>query len=552
MALANHGRLALGVVLGGLALSISTPGLAATPAETCASLAGRAIAPSQIGLPTGGARVTSARMVGPGAAHGQLAPRHCEVRGAIDPVDPAAPEIRFALDLPVAWNGKALMLGGGGFDGVIPDVAGPALAEPPDRIVTPLLRGYATFASDSGHQAMPGAAPIPAVDAAFAMNDEALANFGGDALKKTRDVAVGLMAATYGRHPERTYFMGGSNGGREGFLVAQRWPADFDGVVAAFPFWNAGVTALTFGAVMNGFAAPGAYLPPVKQALLFNAVMARCDGLDGLKDGLISNLAACRFDPLSLRCPKGEEAGDACLSDAQIKALRKYDAPTTYAYRTRGGERSYPGFPVFAGADLRGDQQMGSTPPSHPAVATMPVIAHFWDQFARFAIARDPAFNPLTLNPERPGRHAARINQVVDLLDANSVALGGFQGRGGKLVIYHGLADPIVSPRSTMLYWDRLRAAMGEEAVAGFARFYVVPGYGHGPAGLAAFNPVWDPLTVVERWVEDGVAPGPQSVMDAAAPRGRPLCEYGTWPKYDGHGPPDLASSFRCAPDGDG
>lgn len=536
------------LIAGGLCLALA-PGagaLAATPQSTCLGLAGLRITADQIGLPTGGARVTSVLVVAPVASHGQATPEYCQVRGAIDPVDRTAPEIRFAVDLPLAWNHKALMLGGGGFDGVIPDTAGPMLAAPSDRVLTPLLRGYATFASDSGHQAVPGAAPIPAVDAAFALNDEALANFGGDALKKTRDVAVLLIGKTYGEAPTKTYFAGGSNGGREALLVAQRWPDDFDGVVAAFPFWNAGTTALAFGAVMNGFAAPGAYLPPAGQALLFKAVMAECDRLDGLEDGLISHVEACRFDPATLRCK--DKADDGCLTDPQIKALRKYDAPVAFAYRTKGRESSHPGFPILAGADLRGDQQMGSTPPAHPATNTMPTIGHFWAQLARFAIARDSDFNPLTLDPERPGKRAARINTVVDLLDADSVDLSRFRARGGKLIVYHGLADPIVSHRSSVAYWRSMQAAMGPKAVKAFARFYVIPGYGHGPAGLSAYAPAWDPLTVVERWVEQGAAPQSLTVADVGpTSRSRPLCEFGTWPRYDGEGSPDEASSFSCA-----
>ncbi len=161
---------------------------------------------------------------------------------------------------------------------------------------------------------------------------------------------------------------------------------------------------------------------------------------------------------------------------------------------------------------------MASTPPGHPAVATIPVIAHFWDQFARFAIARDPGFNPL-------------------------------KTRGGKLILYHDLTDPIVSPRSTVAYWERLQAAMGPEAVRGFARFYVVPGNGHGPAGRGAFNPAWDALSALESWTEEGVSPGPQTVTDVGPQtRSRPLCEYGTWPRYLGQGEPTAASSFLCAP----
>lgn len=530
----------------GLGLFLVSGACAASPRAVCKGLGGHTVAAARIGLPTNGARVVSAQWVEAKASRGRATPAYCEARGAIDPVDRAAPEIRFALDLPTAWNRKALMMGGGGFDGVIPDTAGPMLGEPFDHVVPPLLRGYAVFASDSGHQATPGAAPISAVDAAFAVNDEALDNFGGAALKKTRDVAVELIDRAYGQAPERSYFAGGSNGGREGLLVAQRWPEDFDGVVVAFPFWNAGTTALTFGAIMNGFAAPGAYLPPVGQALLYEAVMARCDDLDGLKDGLISNVEACDFDPSVLRCAAGP--GDDCLSDPQIAALRRYDAKIEYRYRTKGRENAYPGFPVFAGADLRGDQQMGSAPPAHPAVANMPIIAHFWDQFARFAIAKGSNLNPLALDPQRPGSYTGRINKVVDLLDADSVDLARFKARGGKLILYHGLADPIVSPRSTDAYWERLRATMGPDEVRAFARFYVIPGYGHGPAGLGAFDPAWDVLSVLETWAEEGVSPGPQTIADVGAKaRRRPLCEYGSWPRYDGKGDAALASSFECA-----
>lgn len=393
------------LVLGLLAF----PGAAMTPAQSCAALNGVTVPAGEIGLPTSGARVTSTRMVGANASASAMAPAHCHVLGAIDPIDRQAPQIHFALELPVAWNGKAIMLGGGGFDGVIPNTEGPMLSLPPTVALSPLLRGYATFASNSGHQAIPGAAPSSSVDAAFAMNDEALANYAGDALKKTHDTAMRLIVRTYGRGPDRTYFAGGSNGGREALLVTQRWPQDFDGVIAAYPFWNGGTTALTFGYVMNGFAAPGAYPNPAKQALLYNAVMDACDGLDGLRDGLVSNVDACHFDPAVLRCPSGVDTGDTCLSDLQIAALRRYNSPVNYSYRD--GEKSYPGFPVFEGADLRGSLPMGVTPPVHPATANMAVIAQFWDEFARFAIARDADFNALTLDPQHPGRFAAGIQR---------------------------------------------------------------------------------------------------------------------------------------------
>lgn len=515
-------------------------------AGQCASLAGLRLAPARIGLPSRGAEIVQADFHP--AVASPPTPDYCRVLGAIHPVDRRAPDIRFELDLPTAWNGKALMLGGGGFDGSIPDTSGPLLNEPTDKVVPPLLRGYATFGGDSGHQAASPAVPIAAVDGAFAINDEALRNYAVDALKKTHDAAMAVISRRYGRAPAHTYFAGGSNGGREAFAVVQRWPRDFDGAIAAFPFWNAGTNALAFGAISRAFAAPGAYPDPGKRALVFHAAVAQCDGLDGLKDGLVSNVEGCRFDPRTLRCPGGEDAGDSCLSDAQIAALRTYASPFVFPFRPAGA-RTYPAFTALSGGEIADPGQLGTTAPTFPPSMTMPLAAHYWDQFARFAIARDAKFNSLSLDPEHPGKYAGRLNQVVDMLDMGASDLSAFRRRGGKLLVYHGLADPLVSHRSTEAYWRRLEATMGAATVEGFARFYVVPGFGH---GAGSFLPVWDPLSVLEAWRERGKTPGALSAVDASPAgngRSRPLCEHGSWPLYDGHGDPDRASSFRCQAD---
>jgi len=520
----------------------------ADAASQCASLAGLRLAPARIGLPSRGGEITRADFRPAAASPDHPTPDYCQVLGAIHPVDRSAPDIRFELDLPSAWNGKALMLGGGGFDGTIPDTSGPLLGEPADKVAPPLLRGYATFGSDSGHQASDAAVPTPAVDGAFAMNDEALLNYAGDALKKTRDAAMAVIVRRYGRSPSHSYFAGGSNGGREAFVVIQRWPRDFDGAVAAYPFWNAGTNALAFGAISRAFAAPGAYPDPAKRTLVFRGALAQCDGQDGLTDGLVSNVEACRFDPETLRCPGGADAADTCLSDAQIAALKVYASPFAFPFRPTG-RRAYPAFTALSGGEIEDVGQLGTAAPSFPPSRAMPLAAHYWDQLARFAIARDPRFNSLNLDPGHPGPYARRLNQVVDMLDVGSADLSAFRRRGGKLLVYHGLADPLVSHRSTEVYWRRLQAAMGSRAVEGFARFYVVPGFGH---GVGSFLPVWDPLSVLEAWRERGQAPGSLTVTDAnpaANGRSRPLCEHGAWPHYDGHGDPDRASSFRCRSD---
>jgi feruloyl esterase len=527
-----------GLVLGATlaAAALAGPGhQPESPATTCQSLVGVSIPAARIGLPTRGARVTEANDVSPASAGDRPHPDYCRVLAVIAPIDPRAPEIRFELDLPAAWNGKALMIGDGGFDGFIPDTSGPLLDT--GYTPTPLMRGYAVFGGDSGHQAANPALPSPAVDGAFAMNDEALANYAGDAVKKTRDAAVALTRLRYGRGPALTYIAGGSNGGREALLAARRWPADFDGVIAAFPFWRAGSNALAFGRLSRALAARGAWVGPAQRAMVVRSVSAACDGLDGVRDGVISDIEACRFDPRTLRCPDGV-ASETCLSDPQIAALATYASPSRFA-----GGHSYPGFAALSGAELEDPAQLGARAPAFPATRDMALAFHFWDQFVRYAVVRDPAFNSLTLDPQNPGRFAARLNQVVDELDLKPGGLGPFARRGGKLLIYHGLSDLLVSHRSTAIYWRDLQAAMGAHQVARFARFWTIAGYGH---GAGPFRPLWDPLAILEAWRERGVTPENPTAADANDPaRSRPLCPWPAWPRYAG-GEPNLAASFRC------
>ncbi|WP_337186195.1 tannase/feruloyl esterase family alpha/beta hydrolase [Phenylobacterium sp.] len=520
---------------------------APSPAEACNTLNGAAVSAREIGLPTKGAKVVSTELIGPGFDGAALHPEYCRVLGTIDPIDATAPSIRFELDLPSAWNGKSLMMGGGGFDGAIPPVSGAYLYQPPAAVVTPLLRGYATFGSDSGHQARPELAPIPAVDGAFAANDEALRNWAGDALKKTSDAAQHLIRLRYGQSPWRRYFVGGSNGGRQALRLLERWPADVDGAVAAYPFRNAVENALAYGAFSEALAAPGGYLDPARQALVQQSVVAACDADDGLADGLISNLGACRFDVATLACPEGVDRAD-CLTPPQLEALRRYEAPL--AYRVGARTITYPGVAISGGADLRGAQQLNVRPPSSPPQLGMPTFSWFWDGFARYAIARDETANALQIAAQIASgrRYGPRVAELAELINVDATDLSAFRARSGKLIIYHGAADALVSFRGTVEYWRELEARMGRENVRTFARFYVAPGFGHGDGGANAFDPQWDPLSLLELWSERGVAPSTPTAIDKApgsTDRSRPLCEYPTWPRFEG-GNPNAAASFRC------
>src|SRR6267378_3534222 len=307
----------------------------AARAATCAELNGTSIPKEAIGLPTTGATVTTTAVTPP-------AGDYCRADVAIHPVDPSAPDILARVNLPSTWNSKALMQGGGGYDGSIPNTTinftnGPLASTPPA-----LAQGYATFSSNSGHVGN----GLGSQDASFGGNSEALHNFAGDALKKTRDAAVYLIVKRYGSAPRRSYFVGGSSGGREALWVVQNTPKDFDGAVAMYPAWN----------------------------------------------------AASHFKPETVRCPGGADTGDTCLSDAQIASIRVYGTPLFIPYRTGSGEFFYPGFSVFVGADLTGSLDLKSQQPTHelmtsdntaaaacnPATQScpykaMPYFSVFWD-----------------------------------------------------------------------------------------------------------------------------------------------------------------------------
>ena len=536
-------RLVLSSLVSAFALGFYSMGATASSIERCDALAGALLPASKIGLPTRGAEVVETNFF-EADADGAKLPNYCWVSGAIRPLDQTAPDIRFEIAMPANWNSRALMLGGGGFDGVIPDIAGGAGAQGPDGpIESPLQKGYAVFGSDSGHQGTNPDVPVPFVDGAFLANNEALRNWGaGDALKKTHDVAVQLIEQHYGRRPHRQYFLGGSNGGREGLMVAQRWPQDFDGVVSRYPWVSAGTGILKFGAIARSLAVPGGHLNLEQSHLLYESVMNACDELDGLEDGLISNIHACQFDPRQLSCSTQKDTA-TCLSEAQLASLETMAETTQFPYLADEYNDSYPGIAVFAGVDLR-SWYITPRPPMFPAVREMPMTSHTWDQFVRFGIVGDPDFDWRQIDPQNPGKYARRIKDLVEMITPQP-DLRSFKDNGGKLIIYHGFADELLSYEATRKYWDRLVAGMDNAEANEFAHFYSVPGYGH---GTGTFIPAWDFLDALDDWVEQAIVPAKLIVRDAhpaGGGRERPLCRHGTWPRYEG-GDPNVAASFVC------
>ncbi|MDB5930796.1 MAG: tannase and feruloyl esterase [Polaromonas sp.] len=535
-------------------------------AMSCAELNGMAIASATIGLPTTGASVTSTEVVAAAGTGAAAVGEYCKVLGDINPVSASAPKIKFQLNLPSNWNQKAMMFGGGGYNGIIATGTGNVPAGPSNQQL-PLGRGYATFGSDSGHQANVNGSR----DGTFGANDEALKNFSGDAIKKTRDTAMAIIKARYADTVQKTYFAGGSTGGREALLAVQNWPQDFDGAIVLYPAWNAASLDLQFGRITRELAKPGAYPSRAKRKALYDAAMAACDPLDGVNDGLISNANACNasFNPATatlngalLRCAGGLDTGESCLSDAQIAAFNVTNTPLLLNYTLASGETSYPGFNTW-GTDFGnpgsspvqptvltlslGTEQPANPMPPITATTSPPYLSTFWDQWVKYFVTRDPAFNSLSLDPQNPGSWQARIVELTGIQDANKADLSPFQARGGKILMAHGMGDALVSTRATQQYYGRLTTAMGPAKVNSFLRYYEIPGYGH--AASSVFNAAWDSLTTLENWVEKGTAPPSQTVADTAGVPGRtrPLCDYPAWPKYSGSGDVNAAQSFGCA-----
>ncbi len=497
-------------------------------ATSCAALSGQQIAASAFGLATGGASVTEAAVVAANGATG--VPEYCRVRGSIAAAVSTDPPILFQLNLPTTWNVKTVQFGGGGFNGSVVTGAG-NVSNAPSSAATPLMRGYATFGGDSGHQGGGGS---------FGTNAQALANYGGESVKRTRDAAVAIMNGYYGSRPARTYYIGASKGGHEGLAAAQRYGGDYDGVVAYYPAnQNQAMVLSWYRMWQAAYAVPGAWLNVNKQALLQASVLQACDALDGLADGIVGNLEGCKtaFSVAALRCAGGADTGDTCLSDAQIGTLTTADTPMDFAFPLAFGVTSIGPYPVFTGGDLSGNLLDAAG----TGIGTS--YYGFFDPVIRYFIQQDPASTSVGFDYRAWQSRVEEISRVYDTTDPN---IDTFRGRRGKLIIVQGTTDMLVTHTTTTAYVNRLSSRYGRQ-LADFVRYYVQPGFGHGGGSFAS---QWDSLTALENWSEKQQAPTAQVATDnAAATRGRtrPLCEYPTWPKYNGTGEVNSAASFVCA-----
>ena len=472
-------------------------------------------------------------------------PSYCRVEGVARPTGDS--EIKFEVWLPVgeAWNGKFQQMGNGGYAGSIltPTIAGGVSA------------GYATAATDDGHV---GPAPNFAIG-----HPEKVVDFGHRAVHLTAEHSKAIVQAFYGKPASRSYFFGCSDGGREALMEAQKYPADFDGIIAGAPAsnWN----GLLAGAVWNWRAlneTPGSMIPPAKLGAIQAAVVSACDKNDGVADGLIEDPRTCRFSPAVLRCAGAE--GPGCLTDAQITALEKiYSGPRSAASNQQIFPGMVPGTEGFPGN--WNPWLVGTTPMG------LPIQAWFGTTFYSAMVYEDPKWDYRGYDLDRD--LAKAMAKTSGILDSNDPNLAPFRDRGGKLLQYHGWGDAAISAHSSIDYYERVKRTLAGskgKPIDEFYRLFMAPGMGHcgGGAGPNRFgnelgedtkgDPDRDVRAALERWVEKGVAPDRlvASGIRSGDPVGdpaketkitRPLCAYPKTAHYKGSGNTDDAANFACS-----
>lgn len=532
---------------------------------------GTSIPPASIGEPV------SSVTVDPPVWHeaSTSVPAHCMATGSMAPVDrsPTAQPIQFGVALPASWNLLAMHMGGSGMNGRLPGLTGNSVIRQGGP--SELLAGFATYGSDSGHSNDPN----------WAVNDEAIRNLAYMQMKKTHDAAMVLIERMYGVKPRLNYFVGGSQGGREALTVAQRYPADYDGISARVPAVDFTGLMLAPAWIRIREKRLANWVPTAKGKAIATEFMRQCDRLDGLVDGVINNYAACRAifnvnsgkpgrDPWAAkRCHDGvdpnpaDASATACLTDGQIETLKlafssyKYQTPPANDVRTfgmwapttdiDGGDRTLP--PGAPPADFLTDQRFKG---QEGAAPDAPVYRKIGALGITGFILKNLSANPLDY--EEGGEHHARRMEISAWLDATDPDLSAFRKRGGKLLVVIGTNDTVAAPGAQLDYYQSVLERMGREAVDGFARFYVLPQTGHRLSGssytidgdgkiipASEIPASFDNLGLLRNWVENGVAPNKAEIVTGSNGRSRPMCSYPQYPKYL-RGDPLLASSYSC------
>jgi feruloyl esterase len=337
------------------------------------------------------------------------------------------------------------------------------------------------------------------------------------------------------------YFIGGSTGGREALKVAQRFPADYDGVLAAYAVWDQVELDLQFIRTAQALYAPGGFLGHTQTTLIQHTVLRACDANDGLRDGIVSDPAACHVDPATLRCKDGH-AHHGCLSDAQLHTLITFATPQRTTVALSDGVDSIPGYNVLSGAPL--NHATGFLPfPLHNPVFIFNGFGYvIGDDILRNFFTVGYHYDARNFDTSTGGQWHNELLHQAHEIDSTSVDLRIFAAHGGKLILVHGTTDNIVPTNSSVDYYQRLRTTMGADATARFARLYLIPGLGH---GFGLFNAGFDTIGVLDAWADKNITPENLIVTDNHNGRTRPLCDWPTYARYNS-GDPNLAISFTC------
>ncbi|HUP03983.1 MAG TPA: tannase/feruloyl esterase family alpha/beta hydrolase [Bryobacteraceae bacterium] len=598
-----------------------------TVAETdcTADKLGTSIPVGSIGLPVSAVTLSAPQW----HAAANNAPAYCSVDGSMAPVDKSgtAKPILFRVALPATWQYRAAQLGGGGMNGTVPNLLGERGAGG-----TLLQQGFATYGSDSGHQmggfgggfpggmgarggmpgrgpggppaqagqaapggppaqaegargpanqmmgrgpmgAMPFGQPNPEADA-WATDQEAMANLGYMQLKKTHDAAMVLVERMYGQRPRFNYFFGSSQGGREALTVAERFPADYDGIAANVPILGFSTLMLAPELIRIHEKPLANWVTMAKVNAIRGEFMRQCDKLDGLVDGIINNYPACRAifdmsqgDPqrnpwAAKRCPNNVDpnpsntSAAACFTDGQISTLEFVYSHYKYATPLANGVKSFgmwtpntdpSGSGLIAPARYRGQEGAPDNAPLHSHLGILGVTGFLMQN--------------LTANPldyVEGGPLNKRRVEISAILDSTNPDLTPFYRHGGKLLVAIGSNDTLASPGAQMDYYQSVIAKLGQPTVDAFARLWVLPQTGHGLSGTiygtdgdgktvqtAPIPNSFDRVALVMDWVENNKAPGRQ-VTVTAGERSLPMCSYPEYPKYVS-GPVTAASSYTCA-----
>jgi hypothetical protein len=509
----------------------------AAVAATCDSLATLKLPNTTISS----AKVVAAGAFTPPPGGGSAAafkdlPEFCRVEGVIQPSSDS--HIEFEVWMPAAgWNNRYLGVGNGGFAGSI-NYAG---------LGGGVRAGYAVASGDTGHKG-------GTVDAAWALNHfEKIVDFGNRAVHETSDKSKAIARAFYGSKEKFAYFNGCSNGGRQALMEAQRFPDDYDGIVAGAPAYN--WTRLLENGVWDAQAldeSPETYISGGQLRTIEAAAVAACDANDGVKDGVIDDPTKCHFNPEVLKC--AGEKSDKCLTEAQISALKKVYEGAKNAKGEQihpgyqpGGEAGFGGWSLWiAGAQQGRSLQHGF---AQGFFADMMYSDPAWD-YKKFDFDHDVKMTDDKMGP---------------ILNATDPNLAKFKSHGGKLIIYHGWSDAAISPTDAIIYYNNVVAKMGKKQAGEFVNLYMVPGMQHcgggpgvtefGGTGPSASDPTHSMSLALEQWVEKGKAPAEIIATKFKADgnpasgvlRTRPLCRYPEVAKYKGSGSTDDAANFSCS-----